>query len=153
MQVNMGEGKSSVILPICAATLADGTRLVRVIAPKALIPQTLQFLTDRLCGLVHRPVYHLRWSRGGEQSKVECLQKLVTLKDGCGLIVMQPEDVLSLKLDCVEAQLIENGISIPIPEKRGMEHVLHVLQGSLLKSVSTDNDEKGPSNDRRLANS
>ena len=34
MQLNMGEGKSSVIIPIVAAALADASRLVRVIVAK-----------------------------------------------------------------------------------------------------------------------
>lgn len=35
MQLNMGEGKSSVIVPIVAVHLADGSRLVRVIVTKS----------------------------------------------------------------------------------------------------------------------
>ena len=46
MQVNMGEGKSSVIVPIAAATLADGHRLVRVIVPKSLTTQMKYLLVD-----------------------------------------------------------------------------------------------------------
>ena len=52
MQVNMGEGKSSVIIPICAAAVANGCQLVHVIVPKALKTQMLQLLADRLGGLV-----------------------------------------------------------------------------------------------------
>ena len=154
MQVNMGEGKTSVIIPICAAALADGSQLVRVIVPKALIPQTFQILTDRLCGLVNKPVYHLTFSRdqidGGlvinpsrdsEVDRAESLQKLVTsCRDEAGVLVMQPEHVLSLKLACVETQAFQNEAgmnSTSIVQRRGYERVLHVLTGSLLKSVST----------------
>ena len=51
MQINMGEGKSSVIIPITAAALADGKQLVRVIVPKALTVQMFELLVARLGGL------------------------------------------------------------------------------------------------------
>ena len=47
----MGEGKSSVIIPIAAAALADGKQLVRVIVPKALAVQMFDLLVARLGGL------------------------------------------------------------------------------------------------------
>lgn len=57
-----------------------------------------------------------------------------------GIIVMQPEHVLSLKLACVMS-LHEDGTrthSTPILQKRsrGLQRILHVLTGSLMKSVS-----------------
>lgn len=42
MQLNMGLGKSSVIVPIVAATLADGSKLTRVVALKSLSEQMFQ---------------------------------------------------------------------------------------------------------------
>ena len=108
-QVNMGEGKTSVIIPICAAALADGNQLVRVIVPKTLIPQTLQVLTDRLCGLINKPVYYLTFSRGDINNRK--IWNLLTLaqecRKNCGVLVMQPEHVLSLKLAAVETQFME----------------------------------------------
>ena len=157
MQVNMGEGKTSVILPICAATLADRNRLVRIIVPSPLIPQTLRVLTDRLGGLIDKPIYHMTFSRDDTKDrfgyiwhlgvgKIEMLHALVRkCRDECGIIVMQPEHVLSLKLACVEMQLLETGIENKIGtkptsgvSKRGFKHVLDMLRGSLrvIKSVS-----------------
>ena len=108
MQLNMGEGKSSVIVPIAAVVLADGDRLVRVIVPKPLIAQTVHLLTDRLGGLTNRRIYYLPFSRSLEvnrrkvaflrQIMLECMQKR-------GILVLQPEHVLSFKLVSVEKQL------------------------------------------------
>ncbi|KAF8123615.1 hypothetical protein EV363DRAFT_1547333, partial [Boletus edulis] len=143
MQVNMGEGKSSVIIPICAAALADGNQLVRVIVPRTLVPQTIQVLTDRLCGLVNKPIHLLTFSRDKVNYKlhhgeVERLhRRVVEWRDEYGIIVMQPEDVLSLRLACVETQLLENDVGIksaPILQKQGFECVLHVLTDWLPKS-------------------
>lgn len=110
MQVNMGEGKSSVILPICAATLADGNQLVRVVVPKALSVQMFSLLVDRLGGLVNRPIYHLPFSRaltgGYSHQQFDMLRELLSecVREH-GILVVQPEHVLSLKLSSVEKQL------------------------------------------------
>ncbi|THH06264.1 hypothetical protein EW146_g9666, partial [Bondarzewia mesenterica] len=44
LQLNMGEGKSSVIVPLVSAALADGTSLVRVVVLKSLSNQMFQLL-------------------------------------------------------------------------------------------------------------
>ena len=57
MQVNMGEGKSSVVIPIAAAALTDSKQLVHVIVPKALMVQMFELLVSRLGGLANRPIH------------------------------------------------------------------------------------------------
>ncbi|KAN0092683.1 hypothetical protein V8E55_003467 [Tylopilus felleus] len=108
MQLNMGEGKSSVIVPIVVAVLADGTQLVRVIVPKALTAQMFNLLMDRLGGLVNRRIYFLPFSRYLEvdHKKVATLRNIMSecMAEG-GILVVQPEHVLSLKLVSVEKQL------------------------------------------------
>ena len=126
------------IIPICAAALAGGNRLVCVIAPKALIPQTLQLLTDRLCGLVDKPIYHLTFSRG-DINDIDKVRSLLTLaqecRENCRILVMQPGHALSLKLATVETQRMENGNrtyseSKSIPRGQVFEHVLQLLAES-----------------------
>ncbi|KAI9441030.1 hypothetical protein H4582DRAFT_2128066 [Lactarius indigo] len=53
-QLNMGEGKSSVIVPFVAATLADGSNLVRVVTLKPLSNQMFQLLLSKLSDLADR---------------------------------------------------------------------------------------------------
>ena len=110
MQLNMGEGKSSVIVPIVVALLADGTQLVRVIVPKALTAQMFHLLVDRLGGLVNRRIYFLPFSRSLEvdHQKVAALREIMSecMKER-GILVVQPEHILSLKLVSVEKQLPE----------------------------------------------
>ena len=60
----MGEGKSSVIVPLVASTLADGSKLVRVVTLKPLSNQMFQLLVTRLSGLANRPIFYLPFSRG-----------------------------------------------------------------------------------------
>ncbi|KAF9221820.1 hypothetical protein BS17DRAFT_710204 [Gyrodon lividus] len=108
MQLNMGEGKSSVIVPISVAALADSDQLVRVVVPKALTTQMFQLLVDRLGGLTNRRIYYLPFSRslkiGPEQ--VSALFEIISecMRDG-GILVVQPDHLLSLKLMSVEKQL------------------------------------------------
>lgn len=54
LQMNMGEGKTSCIMPMAAAILANGKNLHRVIIPKPLLLQTANTLQGRLGGLVGR---------------------------------------------------------------------------------------------------
>ncbi|KAF9235916.1 hypothetical protein BU15DRAFT_64461 [Melanogaster broomeanus] len=108
MQLNMGEGKSSVIVPISVSTLANGCQLVRVIVPKALTTQMFQLLVVRLGGLTNRRIYYLPFSRSlkiGPQ-QISALRELMSecMREG-GILVVQPDHVLSLKLMSVEMQV------------------------------------------------
>ena len=108
MQLNMGEGKSSVIVPIVAVVLANGDQLVRVIVPKPLMAQTLHVLADRLGGLTNRRIYYIPFSRSLEvdDQKVACLRQIMLeCIEEHGILVVQPDHVLSLKLVSVEKQL------------------------------------------------
>ena len=105
LQLHMGEGKSSVIVPMTASELADGQKLVRVVVPKALTVQMFHILVDRLGGLTNRRIYHLPFSRS-LQINHEVLYNILrecTLERG--ILVVQPDHILSLKLLSVEKQL------------------------------------------------
>ena len=108
MQLNMGEGKSSVIVPIVVASLAEGAQLVRVVVPKALTTQMFHLLVDRLGGLVNRRIYFLPFSRSLEvdYQKVAALRKVMSecIRER-GILVVQPEHILSLRLVSVEKAL------------------------------------------------
>tara|TARA_R110002003_G_scaffold23_3_gene1108 strand:+ start:1361 stop:6781 length:5421 start_codon:yes stop_codon:yes gene_type:complete len=109
-QLNMGEGKSSVIAPILAAALADTKRLVRIIIAKPQSKQMLQVLISKLGGLLNRRVYHLPFSRELRLSTSEAR----TIRSIChecmangGVILTQPEHILSFKLMAIETVLID----------------------------------------------
>ncbi|KAG2113634.1 hypothetical protein BD769DRAFT_1364038 [Suillus cothurnatus] len=108
LQLHMGEGKSSVIVPICCAALADGSKLVRVIVPKPLTVQMFQLLVERLGGLTNRRIFYLPFSRSSPITP-EHAEIIQSLFDECrrvgGILVAQPDHVLSFKLMTVEKQL------------------------------------------------
>ncbi|KAI0416066.1 hypothetical protein F5X98DRAFT_388453 [Xylaria grammica] len=106
MQLNMGEGKSSVIIPIVTASLADTTRLVRVIVAKPQSKQMLQMLIGRLGGLLDRQIYHLPFSRAvkiGDDGSRVINQLLEECKNSGGVLLTQPENILSFKLMGIES--------------------------------------------------
>ncbi|KAH6974679.1 hypothetical protein EDB80DRAFT_830861 [Ilyonectria destructans] len=108
MQLNMGEGKSSVIVPIVATALGDGSKLVRVIVAKPQAKQLYQMLTSKLAGVLDRPVYQLPFSRDirMNESRAETIHQLITkcMQEG-GVLLVQPEHLLSFQLMELECQL------------------------------------------------
>ncbi|EPS41761.1 hypothetical protein H072_4291 [Dactylellina haptotyla CBS 200.50] len=101
LQMNMGQGKTSCIMPMAASSLADSKRLVRIVVPRALILQTVQMIHARLGGLVGREVRHVPFSRktstSPETIKVFHNIHLHILKSS-GLMVSLPEHTLSFML-------------------------------------------------------
>ncbi|CAE6446943.1 unnamed protein product [Rhizoctonia solani] len=113
LQLNMGEGKSSVIVPIVASSLADSTRLVRVVVLKPLWRQMFDLLVNRLSGLANRRIYYLPFGRhiSVDTSSSQTLRNLYEecLREG-GILLAQPEHILSFKLMGIE-RLISTGDS------------------------------------------
>ncbi|KAL1886622.1 hypothetical protein Plec18167_000554 [Paecilomyces lecythidis] len=101
LQMNMGQGKTSVIMPMVASVLADGKRLARLIVPKALLSQTAEVLQTRLGGLVGRDITHIPFSR-----KIPTANGIIdsyrniheTALQSSGVMLEAPEHVLSFKL-------------------------------------------------------
>ena len=110
LQLNMGEGKSSVIVPIVTAELADRKKLVRVVVLKPLSTQMFRLLVQKLGRLVNRRIYYMPFSRDIQmnESTAQGIQALYErcMKDG-GILVAQPEHLLSFKLMGLE-QLSSN---------------------------------------------
>lgn len=111
MQLNMGEGKSSVIVPIVATALANGERLVRVLVAKPQSRQMFQMLVSKLGGLLNRRVYHLPVSRAmkiGREQAVEIEAICRECMHNGGVLLLQPEHILSLKLMGLECAITGN---------------------------------------------
>ncbi|KAI9666766.1 MAG: hypothetical protein M1831_001542 [Alyxoria varia] len=106
LQLNMGEGKSSIIIPMVVAVLADRKRLTRVIVPRNLLYQTAGGLQARISGLIGRKVKHVPFTRRTKINK-----ETVILYDRIhhdmvehqGVIVALPEHNMSFKLKSQEA--------------------------------------------------
>ncbi|KAI9447738.1 hypothetical protein H4582DRAFT_2137682, partial [Lactarius indigo] len=108
LQLNMGEGKSSVIVPIVAATLADGSNLARIVTLKPLSNQMYQLLLGRLSDLTDRRIFYVPFSRNLPMS-ASVVKSISALYKKCasegGVLVTQPEYLLSQKLMCIDTLL------------------------------------------------
>ncbi|KAJ7497967.1 hypothetical protein B0H11DRAFT_1715437 [Mycena galericulata] len=101
LQLNMGEGKTSVIVPIISTSLADGIQLVRVIVLKPLSAQMFQLLKQRVCGLANRRLFYLPFSRDTELDSGKIDRIFGMLKECAevgGILLCQPEHLLSFQL-------------------------------------------------------
>jgi hypothetical protein len=112
MQLNMGEGKSTVIIPMVAAALANGHQLVRVIVAKPQSKQMAQMMIAKFGGLVGRRIYYMPFSRSLAltPSAAEAIDKTLRqcMATG-GILLVQPEHLLSFKLMAPECFISGKG--------------------------------------------
>jgi hypothetical protein len=101
LQMNMGQGKTSCVMPMVVAELANTKRLARVIVPKALLLQTAQIMQSRLGGLLDRQVRHVPFSRKTPTNEttiktyVRVHREIMT---SSGVMICLPEHILSFML-------------------------------------------------------
>lgn len=110
LQMNMGQGKSSIIIPMVVAQLADTKNLVRVVVPRPLLTQTAQLLQARLGGLVGRKIRHVPFSRRSSTAinDLEAYHNLhLEMQRDGGTILTLPEHMLSFQLSGL--QELSNG--------------------------------------------
>ncbi|KAK7542178.1 uncharacterized protein J3D65DRAFT_583432 [Phyllosticta citribraziliensis] len=101
VQLNMGEGKSSVITPMVLVALADRKQIARLLVLKPLLKQTNSLLSQRLGGLVNRSVYHLPFTRDTriDECRLPNLRKIYDeVLEQQGVILALPEHILSFRL-------------------------------------------------------
>ena len=102
MQMNMGEGKTSVILPMLALSLCSSTSsLVRIIVLKSLFPMNYQSLRYKLGGLLNRHVVPFVCRRDMNFNYEQVNLIFNRLKKGLNnfdIILTSPEDILSFDL-------------------------------------------------------
>ncbi|KAL2063392.1 hypothetical protein VTL71DRAFT_5197 [Oculimacula yallundae] len=121
LQMNMGQGKTSCIIPMAAAVLADSENLLRVIVPKSLLLQTAQLLHARLGGLIGRELRHVPFSRK-TPTNPDTIEAFLgihrKMQESSGVIIALPEHLLSFKLSGL--QRLSDGL---IPEAKSMIQV------------------------------
>ncbi|KAL8968636.1 MAG: hypothetical protein Q9183_002371, partial [Haloplaca sp. 2 TL-2023] len=110
LQMNMGQGKSSVIIPMVAAALARDENLVRVVVPRSLLLQAAQLLSSRLGGLINRKLKHVPFSRKSptDLDTIRAYHQLHTdVQKARGVLLALPEHLLSFQLSGL--QELSNG--------------------------------------------
>lgn len=111
MELNMGQGKSSIV-PIVAATIADGSKLARVIVLKSLSTQMFHLLQTKLGGLINRHIFYIPISRLLKLT-AELADQIKNLYRTCkktgGVLLVQPEHVLFFELLGLDRALVAPG--------------------------------------------
>ncbi|PVI08703.1 hypothetical protein DM02DRAFT_510118 [Periconia macrospinosa] len=101
VQLLMGKGKTSCILPMVAAVLADKNNLLRIIVPRPLLLQSSQVLQIKLGSLLNREIMHIPFSRK-TPTETQLMERYFTmhmnLRRAGGVLVALPEHLLSYKL-------------------------------------------------------
>eukprot|EP01062_Namystynia_karyoxenos_P078170 TRINITY_DN8003_c0_g1_i3.p1 TRINITY_DN8003_c0_g1~~TRINITY_DN8003_c0_g1_i3.p1 ORF type:complete len:3424 (+),score=752.41 TRINITY_DN8003_c0_g1_i3:510-10274(+) len=102
-QLNMGEGKSKVIIPMIISRMAGKGPPVRVIVPSPLFRQTYEYLRSVFSGLLRRKVYTLPFHRGckldGDEDRMAQLRsQMQECEREGGVFVLAPEHCNSLRL-------------------------------------------------------
>ncbi|CAF4480400.1 unnamed protein product, partial [Rotaria magnacalcarata] len=101
-QMNMGEGKTSVILPMLAVYLSSSNlSLARIIVLKSLFPTNYQLLRYKLGGLLNRRIFPFACRRDMNFKDQQINQIFERFKHGlrnCDIILTTPEDILSFDL-------------------------------------------------------
>ena len=134
LQLNMGEGKSHVIVLLVATALANSRKLVRVVVLKPLAGQMFHLLVERISGLANRRIFYLPFSRDVTMN-IDQIQHIHDLFKECarvqGVLVAQPEHILSFRL-----MVIDRTLSSDSPP----DHVAQKLQEmqTWLTSISRD---------------
>ena len=108
LQLNMGEGKSSLIVPTVAAALAYRKKLVRVVVLKPLSTQMFHVLLKSFGGMLGRRIFHMPISRS-VRLDVHKANQIRSLCKECmrtgGVLLVQQEQLLSFELMGVERLL------------------------------------------------
>lgn len=110
LQMNMGQGKSSVIIPMVATALAKDENLVRVVVPRSLLLQAAQLLSNRLGGLINRRIKHVPFSRKSrtDLESIKAYHKIhLDIQRSQGVLLALPEHLLSFQLSGL--QELSNG--------------------------------------------
>ena len=106
MQMNMGEGKTSVIIPMLALSLASpGCTLLRVVVLKSLFPSNSQLLRYKLGALLNRRVFPFACRREMNFTPLQVQQIVTRLQQALrrgDVVLVTPEDLLSFDLLTLE---------------------------------------------------
>ncbi|KAI1659373.1 hypothetical protein F4813DRAFT_331455 [Daldinia decipiens] len=137
LQLNMGQGKTSCIIPMVAVLLADSKNLVRVSVPKALLHQTAQLLHGRLGGLVGREISHVPFSRKTptKEDHIKLFHRIHRdIQRKRGVMLCLPEHQMSFMLSGLQRVLDQR-----IPEASMMVRVQKWLQ-SCARDILDESD-------------
>lgn len=100
-QMIMGAGKTTVVTPLLALMLADGTSLVTQVVPHALLDFSRGVMREKFAAVVRKPVFTFQFDRSSPVTR-ELYLKLCKARDSKAIICATPTSVKSFMLKFVE---------------------------------------------------
>ena len=128
-QMNMGEGKSSVVMLLILIGLAKKGKLTRVIVPESLMSDMERLIKTRIGSPFETLVYVFPFHRNLiERISMEEMRTLYHqvkhCKENQHVILMTPDHALSLRLSLEEAIIQRNALEAPSPRLDTLIRVL-----------------------------
>ncbi|MCJ1431212.1 hypothetical protein MMC27_000563, partial [Xylographa pallens] len=105
LQMNMGQGKTSCVIPMVSTVLADTKNLLRIVVPQPLLFSMAQLLQARLGGLIGRAISHIPFSRktSTDSETIRAYYDVhKMIRASSGVIVALPEHILSFMLSGIQ---------------------------------------------------
>ena len=102
VQLQMGEGKTAVIVPLLILQLADGLQLCRLTVMRSLFQTNERYLHHVLGGLLNRRVYSFPYNRETIMDTIELRKKYEECLSRRGVVIALPEDRLSFHLKAID---------------------------------------------------
>ncbi|OMJ94532.1 hypothetical protein SteCoe_2316 [Stentor coeruleus] len=104
-QLNMGEGKTAVIIPMIAATLGKSKTLVRIIVLRSLFNTNYNSLSLKMGGILNYRIYSFPANRDikyNNESLKNLKQSYIECTKYKGIVLALPEHLLSFQLKSIE---------------------------------------------------
>lgn len=134
LQLNMGEGKTSVIVPALCASISDGVQFARVTVLNSLFRMNFDALAFKLGGLLNQRVYTFPYRRDLKFSNSE-VRIMKEVYEECvakrGVVVMRPEHRLSFELKVLELCRSGNNPSLAA-QSRNLQNMVNTKARDVL---------------------
>ena len=139
MQLNMGEGKSSVIVPMLVASISRKEGFCpQVVVLSSLYPTNSQSLSSKLGNILGMRLLRLPFCRDLELTcdQINHLSEyLKEHKKQRGFLVSTPEQMMSMQLKALEVYIKDNG------DQTKSYHGLSILYEEIVRNVLDESDD------------
>ena len=98
----MGAGKTSVVAPLLALIVADGSSLVLSVVPKALVEMSRTRMRETFCAIMTKRIYTLEFDRS-TKIKPSMRRSLENAAVNRGVVVATPTTLKSIMLSYIES--------------------------------------------------
>jgi hypothetical protein len=100
-QMIMGAGKTTVVCPLLALILSDGSSLVVQVVPPALLDFSRSVMRSTFSSIMHKRIFTLQFDRSSEISG-NMFTKLLQSRSARGVVIATPTTIKSIMLKFIE---------------------------------------------------